>query len=94
MDFQDPWLWALVPLRDASADDPEERVRRRVNVPWVLAVAGAVSGVASIALVASGVSGPGLGFLLAAIGLLVVAVAWDQLVEEESENPSPLSATA
>ena len=31
------WLWALTPLRTPTAYDPADGVRRRVNVPWVLA---------------------------------------------------------
>lgn len=88
------WLWALTPLRAPEQEEVVERVHRRVNVSWVSGVAGAVSGLASIALVASGAVGPGIAFLLLCVVLLVGAVAWDQLVEDDSLLPTPLTATA
>lgn len=88
------WLWALVPLRPAEGPDGVERVHRRVNVPWLLGVAGGVSGVVSIVLVASAAVPSGLGLLFLTIVLLVGAVAWDQVVEDDSLLPTPLSATA
>ena len=88
------WLWALTPLRPVTPEDPDERVTRLVNVPWVLAAGGAAAGVASIVLVAAGSVGPGIGALVTAIVLVVAAVAWDQLMDQEAQAPAPLSATA
>lgn len=93
------WLWALTPLRAPSGDDPAEGVRRRVNVPWVLAAGALVAGVASIVLVASGTQAAGTqaagtGALVATIVLVVAAVGWDQLVEDDGVAPVPVPATA
>jgi signal transduction histidine kinase len=88
------WLWALTPLRAPEAADPADGVRRRVNVPWVLAGAGAAAGIAAIVLAAGGALGPGFGALVAAAALLVVAVAWEQLADEEAAAFAPLSPTA
>lgn len=88
------WLWALTPLRPPPGDEAAGRVHRRVNVPWFCGIAGAVSGALSIILVSTGGLGSGIGFLFLAIVLLVAAVAWDQLVEDDSLLPTPLSATA
>jgi signal transduction histidine kinase/phage shock protein PspC (stress-responsive transcriptional regulator) len=87
------WFWALTPLRVPVGDDPVDGVRRRVNVPWVLAGAGVVAGVAAVVLAAGGALGPGFGALVAAAVLLVVAVAWEQLTDEEPAVFSPLSPT-
>lgn len=87
------WLWALTPLRPVAADESDERVTRRVDVPWVLAAAGAAAGIVSIVLVAVGEAGSGAGAVVAAIVLMVAAVGWDQLVDEDSAAPAPLSAT-
>src|SRR6185437_16104620 len=73
------WLWALTPLRAAAPEDPDERVTRRVNVPWVLAALGAAAGVAAIVAVAADAPGSAFGAVLAAVLLLVAAVIWDQL---------------
>ena len=88
------WLWALTPLRPPVDGEAAERVHRRVNIPWFFGIAGVVSGAAAIVLVAEGAVGSGIGFLFLAILLLVAAVAWDQLVEDDSLLPTPLSATA
>ena len=85
------WLWALTPLRDATPEDPDERVTRRVNVPWVLAALGAAAGVAAIVAVAADAPGSAFGAVLAAVLLLVAAVIWDQLVDDQSLAPSPLA---
>lgn len=85
------WLWALTPLRDPAPGSSDERVRRRVNVPWVLAVGGAVSGLAAIVLVAAGDPEAAVGAVVGSIALLVAAVLWDQLVDDESAKPSSLS---
>src|SRR5689334_22423726 len=69
------WLWALTPLRPAAPDDPEERVTRLINLPWVFAAGGAAAGISSIVLVAVGSVGPGIGALVTAIVLVVAAVA-------------------
>lgn len=87
------WLWALTPLRPAPLDEPEQRVTRRVNVPWVLGLVGVGAGIVAIAL-AAGSADSAAGAVVTAIVLLVGAVAWDQLVDEESTAPAPLSATA
>ncbi|MGO4533305.1 PspC domain-containing protein [Leifsonia sp. 2MCAF36] len=87
------WLWALTPLRAPEADDPPEGVRRRVNVPWVLAGAGAAAGIAAVVLAAGGALGAGFGALIAAAGLVVVAVAWEQLADEEPAAFAPLTPT-
>ncbi|UAJ80304.1 PspC domain-containing protein [Leifsonia sp. ZF2019] len=88
------WLWALTPLRSPIDGEAVERVRRRVNIPWLFGIAGAASGVVSVVLVADGAVGAGISFLILAILLLVAAVAWDQLVEDDSLLPIPFSATA
>ena len=88
------WLWALTPLRTPSPADPAEGVSRRVNIPWVLAGAGATAGIAAIVLAAGGALGAGFGALIACAALLVVAVAWEQLADEEPAAFSPLSPTA
>ncbi|WP_348786586.1 PspC domain-containing protein [Leifsonia sp. NPDC080035] len=88
------WLWALTPLRPAAPDDPEERVTRLINLPWVFAAGGAAAGISSIVLVAVGSVGPGIGALVTAIVLVVAAVAWDQLMDQGSPAPAPVSATA
>ncbi|WP_431220206.1 sensor histidine kinase [Leifsonia xyli] len=88
------WLWALTPLRPPTGDDPADGVRRRVNVPWMLAGAGAAAGIAAIVLAAGGAVGPGVGALLASAGLLVVAVAWEQLADEEPVAFAPLTPVA
>ncbi|ERK71751.1 PspC domain protein, partial [Leifsonia aquatica ATCC 14665] len=88
------WLWALVPLRAAEADEAVQRVHRRVNIPWFFGMAGAASGVVSIVLVSTGALGSAIGLLFLSIVLVVAAVAWDQLVEDDSLLPTPLSATA
>ncbi|MFF2050158.1 PspC domain-containing protein [Leifsonia sp. NPDC058194] len=88
------WLWALAPLRAPDGDAPVERVHRRVNIPWFFGVAGAASGVASVVLVAVGGVASGIGLLFLSIVLLVAAVAWDQLVEDDSSLPTPLPSTA
>ena len=85
------WLWALTPLRAAAPEDPDERVTRRVNVPWVLAALGAAAGVAAIVAVAADAPGSAFGAVLAAVLLLVAAVIWDQLVDDQSLAPSPLA---
>lgn len=76
------WLWALTPLRPATAADPQEQVVRRIPVSWLLLGASGVAGVAAVALAAVGSSPFGL---LAAIGasilFAVACVAWDQLVD-------------
>lgn len=87
------WLWALTPLRAAGEADPVEGVRRRVNVPWVLAGAGAAAGAAAIVLAAGGASGQGFGALAVAVALLVVAVAWEQVADEEPAAFAPLTPT-
>ncbi len=87
------WFWALTPLRVPTGDDPADGVQRRVNVPWVLAGAGAVAGIAAIVLAAGAALGPGLGALIASAALLVVAVAWEQLTDEEPAAFAPLSPT-
>src|SRR6478609_1207812 len=85
------WLWALTPLRAPSSYDPADGVRRRVNVPWVLAGAGAAAGIAAIVLAAGGALGAGFAALIATAGLLVVAVAWEQLADEEPAAFAPLT---
>ncbi|WP_426623031.1 PspC domain-containing protein [Leifsonia sp. McL0607] len=87
------WLWALTPLRDPAPGSSDERVRRRVNVPWVLAVGGGASGVAAIVLVAAGVTDAAFIAVVASIALMVAAVLWDQLVDDESAAPSNLTPT-
>ncbi|MDR6973025.1 PspC domain-containing protein [Leifsonia shinshuensis] len=87
------WLWALTPLRPAGAADPADGVRRRVNVPWVLAGAGAVAGISAIVLAAGGALGAGFGALAACALLLVFAVAWEQLADEEPAAFAPLTPT-
>jgi signal transduction histidine kinase len=88
------WFWALTPLRPSESGEAGELVRRRIDIPWSFGIAGAASGVASIVLVAGGAAGPGVGFLVLSIALIVVAVAWSQLVEDDSVLPVPLTATA
>ncbi|OJX75590.1 ATP-binding protein [Leifsonia sp. 71-9] len=88
------WLWALVPLRAADGDEPAQRVHRRINIPWFFGVTGAGAGLVSIVLVATGALGSAIGLLFLSIVLLVAAVAWDQLVEDDSLLPTPLSTTA
>ncbi|WP_285114092.1 ATP-binding protein [Leifsonia sp. fls2-241-R2A-40a] len=88
------WLWALTPLRGPGDFDPTDGVRRRVNVPWVLAGAGAASGIAAVVLAAGGALAPAFGALAACAALLVVAVAWEQLADEEPVAFAPLSPTA
>lgn len=88
------WLWALTPLRAPVGDDPAEGVRRRVNVPWLLAGAGAVAGIAAVVLAGGGALGPAVGALVACGVLLVVAVAWEQVADEEPAAFAPLSPTA
>ncbi|MEY9853388.1 signal transduction histidine kinase [Leifsonia sp. EB41] len=85
------WLWALTPLRAATPDDPDDRVTRRVNVPWVLAGVGAAAGVAAIVMVAADAQGSAFGAVLTSVLLLVAAVVWDQLVDDQSLAPSPLA---
>jgi len=87
------WLWALTPLRPAGVLDPPDGVRRRVNVPWVLAGAGAAAGIAAIVLAAGGALGAGFAALAATAVLLVVAVAWEQLADEEPAAFAPLTPT-
>jgi signal transduction histidine kinase len=81
-------------LRPPSAEDPADGVRRRVNVPWVLAGAGAAAGIAAVVLAAGGALGPAFGALAACAALLVVAVAWEQLADEEPAAFAPLSPSA
>ena len=88
------WLWALAPLRPPAETDPAEGVRRRVNVPWVLAGAGTVAGIAAIALAAGGALPPGFGALVGSAALLVLAVAWEQVADEEPAAFAPLNPTA
>lgn len=85
------WLWALTPLRAATPDDPDERVTRRVNVPLVLAGVGAAAGVAAIVMVAADAQGSAFGAVLTSVLLVVAAVIWDQLVDDQSLAPSPLA---
>ena len=85
------WLWALTPLRDAAPGDPDQPVTRRVIVPWVLAAIGAAAGVAAIVLVSAGAPGSAFGAVLTSILLVVAAVVWDQLVDDQSLVPSPLA---
>jgi len=85
------WLWALTPLRAATPDDPDERVTRRVNVPWVLAGVGAAAGVAAIVMVAADAQGSAFGAVLTSVLLVVAAVIWDQLVDDQSVAPFPLA---
>lgn len=85
------WLWALTPLRAATPDDPDGRVTRRVNVPWVLAGVGAAAGVAAIVMVAADAQGSAFGAVLTSVLLVVAAVIWDQLVDDQSLAPSPLA---
>ncbi len=87
------WLWALTPLRDPAPGSSDERVRRRVNVPWVLAVGGAASGVVAIVLVAVGAPDAAFGGVVTSIALMVAAVLWDQLVDDVSAAPSSLTPT-
>lgn len=87
------WLWALTPLRDPAPGSSDERVTRRVDVPWVLAMGGAVSGVVSIVLVAAGAANGAFGAVVASIVLLVAAVLWQQLVDDETPAPSRLTPT-
>jgi signal transduction histidine kinase len=87
------WLWALAPLRDAAPGRLDERVRRRLNVPWALAIVGGASGVAAIALVAVGAPDAAVGTVVASVALLVAAVLWDQFVDDESAAPSRLTPT-
>lgn len=87
------WLWALTPLRAPSAGDPPEGVRRRVNVPWVLAGSGAAAGIAAVVLATGGVLGPAFGAIVASAAMLVLAVAWEQLADEEPVAFAPLSPT-
>ncbi|WP_158862341.1 ATP-binding protein [Leifsonia sp. AG29] len=88
------WLWALVPLRDPGPDDPEDGVRRLVDVPWALALGGGLAGVSSVVLVVAGAPGTGFGALAASIVLLVAAVGWGQLVDDDAGRPARMSATA
>lgn len=88
------WLWALAPLRPPAESDPADGVRRRVNVPWVLAGAGAVAGIAAIVLAAGGALPPGFGALVGSAALLVLAVAWEQVADEEPAAFAPLNPTA
>ncbi|WP_434316546.1 ATP-binding protein [Leifsonia sp. P73] len=85
------WLWALTPLRAATPDDPDERVTRRVNVPWVLEGVGAAAGVAAIVMVAADAQGSAFGAVLTSVLLVVAAVIWDQLVDDQSVAPFPLA---
>ncbi|WP_454110541.1 ATP-binding protein [Leifsonia shinshuensis] len=85
------WLWALSPLRDPAPGDPDERVTRRVNVPWVLAALGAAAGLTAIVLVAADAPGTAFGAVVASVLLLVAGVVWDQLVDDQSLAPSPLA---
>ncbi|MGH1523867.1 ATP-binding protein [Leifsonia sp. L25] len=85
------WLWALTPLRAAAPDDPDERVTRRVNVPLVLAGVGVAAGVAAVVMVAADAQGSAFGAVLTSVLLLVAAVIWDQLVDDQSLAPSPLA---
>ncbi|NYD76133.1 ATP-binding protein [Leifsonia soli] len=88
------WLWALTPLRAASGLDPADGVGRRVNLPWLLAGAGAAAGITAVVLAAGGALGPGFGTLVACAALLVLAVAWEQLADEEPVAFAPLSPGA
>lgn len=88
------WFWALTPLRPPSGSDPVDGVRRRVNVPWVLAGAGAASGIASVVLAAGGATAAGVGTLAATVAMLVLAVAWETLADEEPAAFAPLPPTA
>lgn len=87
------WLWALTPLRPVTSSEPGEHVIRRVNIPWLLAGAGVVVGVAGVAL-AAGSAESAAAAAIGAIVLLVAAVAWDQFVDDEGAAPVPLSAEA
>src|SRR5689334_3927390 len=58
------WLWAFTPLRAPSGLDPADGVRRRVNLPWLLAGAGAAAGITAVVLAAGGALGPGFGALV------------------------------
>jgi signal transduction histidine kinase len=87
------WLWALTPLRDPAPGSADERVTRRVNVPWVLAVGGAVCGVFAVVLVGADAVSGAFGAVVASIVLLVAAVLWEQLVDDESTAPSRLGPT-
>lgn len=87
------WLWALTPLRDPAPGSADERVTRRVNVPWVLAVGGAVCGVFAVVLVGADAVSGAFGAVVASIVLLVAAVLWEQLVDDESAAPSRLGPT-
>ncbi|TDQ02554.1 MULTISPECIES: ATP-binding protein [unclassified Leifsonia] len=88
------WLWAFTPLRAPSGLDPADGVRRRVNLPWLLAGAGAAAGITAVVLAAGGALGPGFGALVACAALLVLAVAWEQLADEEPVAFAPLSPAA
>lgn len=87
------WLWALTPLRPATAADPQERVVRRIPVSWLLLGISGVAGVAAVALAAAGSSPFGL---LAAIGTSILAavgcVAWDQLVDAGDAARGPVAS--
>src|SRR4051794_12085940 len=87
------WLWALTPLRAPGPLDPPDGVRRRVNVPWVLAGAGAAAGIGAIVLAAGDARGAGFAALAATAVVLVVAVAWEQLADEEPAAFAPLTPT-
>lgn len=87
------WLWALTPLRDPAPGSSDERVRRQLNVPWALAIGGGASGVAAIVVVAAGEPDAAVGAVVASIALLVAAVLWDQLVDDESAAPSRFTPT-
>jgi signal transduction histidine kinase/phage shock protein PspC (stress-responsive transcriptional regulator) len=87
------WLWALTPLRDPAPGSSDDRVRRRVNVPWALAIGGAASGTAAVALVAAGEPDAAVGAVVASVALLVAAVLWEQFVDDESVSPSRLTPT-
>ncbi|WP_460633422.1 ATP-binding protein [Leifsonia lichenia] len=83
------WLWALTPLRQATAADPQEQVVRRIPVSWLLLGASGVAGVAAVALAAVGSSPFGqLAAIGASILFAVACVAWDQLVDVVARGPA------
>lgn len=88
------WLWALVPLEQIPGTDAAEaRVRRSVNVPWLLFTVATLAAV--VALLGGGLGGGGLlPIMLVMLACAAGCVAWDELMDTTGGPPAMAGSVA